>query len=63
MPFAATRDFHTKSERERQTPQDITYIWNLKYGKNEPIYKIEADSLTQKIDLWLPRKRWRKWDG
>ena len=28
-----------KSERERQTPYDITYLWNLKYDKNEPIYK------------------------
>ena len=28
-----------KSERERQIPYDITYMWNLKYDKNEPIYK------------------------
>ena len=36
------RDHHTKwfkSEKERQIPYDITYIWNLKYGTNEPIYK------------------------
>ena len=29
----ATRDYHTKwkkSDRERQIPYDITYIWNLK---------------------------------
>ena len=35
-----TRDYHTKwikSERERQNPYDITYMWNLKYGTNEPI--------------------------
>ena len=34
-----TRDSHTgrsKSERERQMPSDITYIWNLIYGTNEP---------------------------
>ena len=24
----------------------FTYIWNLKYGTNEPIYKTEADSQT-----------------
>ena len=24
-----------KSERERQIPYDITYMWNLKYGTNE----------------------------
>ena len=41
-PFAATyvtRDDHTKwskSERERQIPYDITYMWNLKYNTNEP---------------------------
>ena len=37
-----TRDSHTKwskSERERQMPYDITYMWNLKYGTNEPVYK------------------------
>ena len=44
-----TRDYHTKgsmSERERQIPYDITYLWNLKYGANEPIYKTETDSQT-----------------
>ena len=41
------RDYHTKwskSERERQIPYDITYMWNLKYDTNEPIYKTETDS-------------------
>ena len=33
----------------------ISHMWNLKYGKNEPIYKIETDSQTQITDLWLPR--------
>ena len=45
----ATRDYHTKwskSERERQIPYDITYMWNLKYDTNELIYKIETDSQT-----------------
>ena len=45
----ATRDYHTKwskSERERQIPYDITYIWNLKYDTNEPIYETETDSQT-----------------
>ena len=26
-----------KSERKRQIPDDITYMWNLKYDTNEPI--------------------------
>ena len=49
MPFAATRmDLgidHTKrskSERERQIPYDITYMWNLNYDTNEHIYSTET---------------------
>ena len=45
----ATGDYHTKwseSERERQIPHDITYMWNLKYDTNEPIYEAETDSQT-----------------
>ena len=45
------RDYHTKwskSERERQIPYDITYMWNLKYDTNdELIYKRETDSQTE----------------
>ena len=33
----------SKSERERQIPYDITYIWNLKYNTNKPIYEIKTD--------------------
>ena len=53
IPFAATKMqlkviilSEVKSERERQIPYDITYMWNLKYGINEPIYKTETDSQT-----------------
>ena len=45
----ATRDSPTKwskSERERQIPHDITHLWNLKYGENEPIYNMERDPQT-----------------
>ena len=45
----ATRDYHTKwskSERERQIPNVITYMWNLKYDTNELIYKTITDSQT-----------------
>ena len=51
------RDDHTKrskSERERQTPCDITYTWNLKYNTNQHIYETERDSQTWRTDLWLP---------
>lgn len=33
-------------------------MWNLKYGKNEPIYKAKTDS--QSTDWWLPRGVGRK---
>ena len=37
------RDYHTKlSKSERQTPHYITYMWNLKYDTNEPIYERET---------------------
>ena len=32
----------TKPERERQIPYDITYMWNLNYDTNEPIYETES---------------------
>ena len=40
-----TRDSHTKwnkLEIKRQIPHDITYLWNLKYGADGPIYKTET---------------------
>ena len=41
------RDYHTtrtQSDRERQRPYDISFMWNLKYNTNEFIYEIEFDS-------------------
>ena len=52
-----------KSDRERQIPPDITYIWNPIYGTNEPIYGKETNSWTWRIDLWLPSGRGKDWDG
>ena len=43
-----TRDAYTKwstSERERQIPYDITYIWNLIYGTNETFHIKETHRL------------------
>ena len=52
-----TRDSHTKrSQKEKEIPRDITYMWNLKYGTNETICKTETDSQTLRTDLWLPRR-------
>ena len=42
------RESHTKwskSERERQTSYDFTYIWNLIYGTNEPFHRKENHGL------------------
>ena len=36
-------------------PNDITYMWNIKYDANELIYKTETDSQTQRTDPWLPK--------
>ena len=53
------------SERERQIPYNITYIWNVIHGTNEPIYRKETNSQTWRTDLWLPRGRGRReeWGG
>ena len=34
----------SKSEKERQIPYDITYMWNLKYDTNKSIFETETDS-------------------
>ena len=38
---------------------DITYMWNLKYDTNEPVY--ETESTTWRTDLWWG-EGWRR-DG
>ena len=43
----------SKSERERQVPHGIAYMWNLKYDPQELICETEIDAQTQKTDLWL----------
>ena len=41
-----SRDYRTKSERERQIWYTFTPMWNLKYDTNELIYETETDSQT-----------------
>ena len=41
--------------REGKIPHDINYMWNLKYGTEEPIYKIETDLQRWRTALWLPK--------
>ena len=62
MPFAATWmelevliPSEVRSEKERQTPYDITYMQTLKQGTNEPNHETETNSQTQRTDLWMPR--------
>ena len=54
MPFAATwMELETltlseiKSEKERQIPYDITYIWSLIYGTNVPFHRKENHGLAE----------------
>ena len=44
-----------KSDRDRQIPYDITYMWNLKYDTNELIYKTEIDSQISKTNYGYQR--------
>ena len=67
----ATRHYHTKwskSARERQIPYDITYMWNLNHGANEPNYKTEADPQTYEIRLMVAKGeislgKYEHWDN
>ena len=36
-----------KSERERQVPYDVAYIWNLIYGTSEPFHRKETHGLEE----------------
>ena len=37
-------------------------MWNLKFGTNEPIYKKEMDSQTQRTDCGCQEQGGREWD-
>ena len=52
----------SKSERERQIPYDIFYIWTLRYNTNEHFYELETDSQINKTSLWLPKRKSVVWD-
>ena len=39
----------------------IAYMWNLKYGTDEPIYKAETDSQTWRTDC--QGGEGKEWDG
>ena len=55
-----TRDYHTKwskSEREKQIPYDITYMWILKYDTNEQMDLSMKQNWDIENRLVLPRRR------
>ena len=63
MPFAATwmqLQVIIPNEECQKDKYDITCMWNLKCGTDEPIYRTETDSQTWRRDLWLPRGRGRE---
>ena len=68
MPFAATwmepetLILSEVSQKEKEIPCDITYIWNLIYRANEPFHRKETHGLVR-TDLWLPRRRRRECNG
>ena len=41
------------SKSEREIPDGITCMWNLKCDINDPTY--ETETRTQRLDWWLPR--------
>ena len=45
-----------ESDRERQTPQGITYMWDLRQDTIKVIYKTETDS-DMGTDFWLSRSK------
>ena len=51
-----------KSERERQIPYDITYIWNLIYGTKEPFHRKENHGLGEQT-YGCQGGKGRDWEG
>ena len=62
-PKVSRRKEIIKIREERKIPYDVTYIWNLIYGTNEPIYRKETNSWMWKTDLWCPSGEGVGWTG
>ena len=54
-PYLKSLRVELKTKPNRQIPYHITYMWNLKYDTNEPIYETETKSGTQRTDWSLPK--------
>ena len=49
--------------RKRKIPYDITYMWNLKYGTGDSIYKTETDHGHGEQTYGCQGGEGREWDG
>jgi len=61
-----SRDSHpewSKSERERQIPYDITYIWNLIDGTDEPFHRKENRGLREWTEVAEGEGEGAGWTG
>ena len=45
-----------ESDSDTPTLYTITYMWNLKKGQNELLFRTDTDSQTFK-NLWFPRRQ------
>ena len=52
-----------KSERDRQIPYDIPFIWNLIYGKNEPFAEKKIMDLENRLVVAKGERVGARWIG
>ena len=52
-----TKEWNNATCHNMDGPRDDhtdTFMWNLKYDTDEPIYETEGDSRSQRTGVWLP---------
>ena len=52
-----------KSERERQIPYDIIYIWNLLYGTNESFHRKKIMDMENRLEVAKGKGEGVGWTG
>ena len=57
-----SRGYNTNISAPNHRTQNITYMWNLKHGTDEPIYRTDTGSQTWRADLWLLRGEGEGWE-
>ena len=58
-----SRRHYGKQVRQRQTPCDLTYMWNLKYKTNQPTKRHENRLVGTENKQWLPEGSGRRETG